>query len=50
MINMQFHLQGQTKVAEFSFAGVVSRADNDQTGNLVPDGEEIPEGLDARKR
>lgn len=28
---------------------MVSRSDNDETGNLVPDGEETPEGLDGRK-
>lgn len=46
----QFYVRGQRKLAEFSFAGVVASADDHQTGNLVPDGEDIPEGLDTRKR
>ena len=46
----QFHLRGQRKAAEFSFAGVIAFADNVRTGNLVPEGEEVPLGLDSRKR
>lgn len=47
---LQFHLRGQQKAAEFSFAGVIAYADDERTGNLVPEGEEMPMGLDARKR
>ena len=46
----QFHLRGQRKAAEFSFAGVIAHADDERTGNLVPEGEELPVGLDSRKR
>ena len=49
-ICIQFRLKGQRKVAEFSFAGVVAQADSTGSGNLVPDGEDAPEGLDMRKR
>ena len=47
---IQFHVRGQRKAAEFSFAGVIAHADDERTGNLVPMGEELPLGLDARKR
>ena len=47
---LQFHLRGQRKAAEFSFAGVIAYADDERTGNLVPEGEEPPSGLEARKR
>ena len=46
----QFHLRGQRKAAEFSFAGVIAFADDERTGNLVPEGGEVPLGLDSRKR
>ena len=45
----QFHIRGQRRAAEFSFAGVIAHADDERTGNLVPDGEEPPLGLDSRK-
>ena len=48
--DLQFHLRGQHKAAEFSFAGVIAYADDERTGNLVPEGEELPLGLDSRKR
>ena len=47
---LQFRLRGQRKLAEFSFAGVVAYADDERTGNLVPDGEEIPSSANGRKR
>ena len=37
-------------MAEFSFAGVIAHADDERTGNLVPEGEDLPPGLDLRKR
>ena len=46
----QFHLRGERKAAEFSFAGVIAYVDDERTGNLVPEGEESPLGLDSRKR
>ena len=46
----QFHLRGQRKPAEFSFAGIIAYVDDERTGNLVPEGEEPPLGLDSRKR
>ena len=48
--DVQFHLRGQRKSAEFSFAGVIAYVDDERTGNLVPEGEETPLGLDSRKR
>ena len=47
---LQFHLRGHRKAAEFSFAGIIAYADDERTGNLVPEGEEPPPGLEARKR
>lgn len=47
---LQFQLRGQKKAAEFSFAGVIAHADDERTGNLVPEGEILPPGLDSRKR
>ena len=46
----KFHLRGERKAAEFSFAGVIAYVDDERTGNLVPEGEESPLGLDQRKR
>ena len=50
LTTLQFRLKGERKLAEFSFAGVVAYADDEKTGNLVPDGEEVPISANGRKR
>ena len=46
----KFHVRGERKAVEFSFAGVIAHVDDERTGNLVPEGEILPPGLDSRKR
>ena len=50
LTRLQFRIRGERKAAEFSFAGVVAYAEDEKTGNLVPEGEEIPSSANGRKR